>query len=176
MKRNTILTIHALAILAFASGCFGGTNPDVFGDEAAKCVEPEEEDRLTDQVLQLVNLERAAEDLAPVVLSPVLAKLAGDYACRMIEEAFFGHRDPLTGQGPGDRALMGKYSFAAIGENLAAGQETPAEVVDVWMASPAHHAIILDPKWTEIGIGVQFGGEYGTYWVLEFGRPAGDGL
>jgi len=179
VKRNGLLAFHAIGILAFATGCFDGTNPVAAGDtasDAAKCITPQDEERLTDQVLQLVNLERAAEDLPPVVSNPILSKIADDYACQMIEEQFFGHHDPITDQGPGDRALLGKYSFAAIGENLAAGQETPAEVVKVWMESPAHQAIMMDPKWTEIGIGVQFGGEYATYWVLEFGRPAGAGL
>lgn len=179
VKRKGLLTFYAIGMLAFATGCFDGTNPVAAGglaSDATKCITPEDEDRLADQVLQLVNLERASEDLPPVVLNPALAKIADDYACQMIEEQFFGHHDPMTGQGPGDRALIGKYSFAAIGENLAAGQETPAEVVEVWMESPAHHAIIMDPKWTEIGIGVQFGGEYATYWVLELGRPASAGL
>ncbi len=179
LKRNGLLTLQAVAILAFATGCFDATGPAAaqgLNGEAAKCVTPDDEDRLADQVLQLVNLERAAEDLPPVVLNFTLSKIADDYACEMIENSFFGHRDPVTGQGPGDRALLGKYSFAAIGENLAAGQETPAEVVAVWMESPAHQAIMMDPKWTEIGIGVQFGGEYATYWVLEFGRPISAGL
>jgi uncharacterized protein YkwD len=179
LKRNGLLTLQAVAILAFATGCFDATGPAAaqgLNGEAAKCVTPDDEDRLADQVLQLVNLERAAEDLPPVVLNFTLSKIADDYACEMIENGFFAHRDPATGHGPGDRALLGKYSYAEIGENLAAGQKTPAEVVAVWMASPAHQAIMMDPRWIEIGIGVQFGGEHATYWVLEFGRPMSAGL
>ena len=92
---------------------------------------------MADQVLQLVNLERAEADLPPVTRNPALERIADDYACRMIAENFFGHRDPETGHGPGDRAVVGKYRFYAIGENLAAGQETAAEVMKVWME--AHH-------------------------------------
>ena len=68
--------------------------------------------------------------------------------------------------------MTGKYAFYAIGENLAAGQQTPAEVMKVWMDSPAHRDIILDPNWTEVGIAVRVGGEYEIYWVQLFGRPA----
>ncbi len=127
---------------------------------------------MADQVLQLVNLERAEAELPPVVLNPTLARVADDYACRMVVEEFFGHTDPLTGRGPGDRAVAGKYHFYAIGENLAAGQETAAEVMRVWMDSPAHRAIILDARWMEVGIAVRTGGEYAIYWVQEFGTPA----
>ena len=144
----------------------------VFPSEVAKCIEPEEADRLSDQVLQLVNLERAGEELPPVVFSSTLQKVASDYACIMIEEGFFGHLDPVTGHGPGERAMAGKYTFYSVGENLAAGQETAADVMRVWMDSPSHREIILDPKWRELGVAVRNGGEHSIYWVMEFGDPA----
>lgn len=90
----------------------------------------------------------------------------------MVSDAFFGHEDPRTGHGPGERAVAGRYAFYSVGENLAAGQESAAEAVKVWMESPAHRRIILDPKWTQVGIAVRTGGEYGIYWVQEFGDPA----
>jgi uncharacterized protein YkwD len=90
----------------------------------------------------------------------------------MIEGDFFGHHDPDTGRGPADRALAGKYAFYSVGENLAAGQETAADVMKVWMKSPTHREIILDPAWKEVGIAIRGGGEYSLYWVMEFGDPA----
>jgi uncharacterized protein YkwD len=170
-----------LALLAFAplcAGCFttaqseaGAGSADGLAD-AARCIVPDDSDRMVDQVLQLVNLERADAGLDPVIANPALQKIADDFACRMIVDDFFGHTDPGTGQGPGDRATEGKYAFYAIGENLAAGQETPAEAMRVWMQSPAHREIILDEKWSEVGLSVRFGGEFAIYWVQEFGVPA----
>jgi uncharacterized protein YkwD len=171
LKRITGVLILGL----FIPGCFA-TLPEspaaVGAGKVADCITPEDPERLADQVLQLVNLERADADLPPVVRNAVLDKVADDYACRMIADDFFDHFDPVTGYGPGDRAVAGKYSFFAIGENLAAGQETPGEVMKVWMESPPHRAIILDEKWTEIGLSVRLGGEYDIYWVQEFGAPA----
>jgi uncharacterized protein YkwD len=146
---------------------------DGLAEESAKCLVPEDESRLADQVLQLVNLERAAAGLPPLVTNPVLQKIAEAYACRMIDEGFFDHRDASSGDGPSERAVAHDYSFYAIGENLAAGQESAAEVMRVWMESPSHREIILDSNWEEIGIGVRLGGEYSVYWVQEFGQPAG---
>ena len=40
------------------------------------------------------------------------------------------------------------------------------------MESPAHRDIILDEKWSEVGLSVRFGGEFSIYWVQEFGAPA----
>ena len=73
---------------------------------------------MADQVLQLLNLERAERALQPVVVSPILTKIAGNYACRMVNAKFFGHHDPVTGYGPLERAVAGKYTFYAVGENL----------------------------------------------------------
>ena len=134
---------------------------------------PEEAERMADGLLELINLERvsAVQPLPPVSHSPILSDIASSYACRMIEGDFFGHRDPDTGRSPGQRAIAGKYRFFAVGENLAAGLETPAEVMRVWMESPSHRRIILDPTWEEAGVGVRAGGAHGVYWVLEFGDP-----
>lgn len=165
--------IPTVALLGLLPGCFSPTSSA--GDNAAKSTEcdvPESPERLADQVLQLVNLERAENDLPPVVNNTSLARIAEDYACRMIADDFFAHTDPESGYGPADRAVAGKYSFHAIGENLAAGQTTAAEVMKVWMESPSHRDIILDPRWKELGVSVRVGGEYGVYWVQEFGDPA----
>ncbi|MEK6675692.1 MAG: CAP domain-containing protein [Planctomycetota bacterium] len=163
--------------MVFSAGCFtespdGSFESSARADDAAKCLAPEDAARLADQVLQYVNLERVAEGLPPVVMNSTLEDIAGDYACRMVDEGFFDHRDPGTGAGPAQRALDGEYLFYAIGENLAAGQQTPVEVMNVWMESDAHRGIILDPKWEEIGIAVRTGGAYAVYWVQEFGQPA----
>lgn len=160
-----------LCLPLLAAGCFAPPQLTSGDLESARCAIPENEAQLTDQVLQFINLERAEVDLAPVVLNPVLSKVAGDYACRMIEGGFFLHRDPETGSGPGQRAREADYPFHAVGENLAAGQATSAEVMSVWMGSPAHREIILDPRWREVGIAVRMGGEYAIYWVQEFGDP-----
>lgn len=179
MKLRRVNLGFLIGVSALLSGgCFTNAPPtDDFSGVAKAaaplpCDAPEDEARLADQILQLVNLERAAADLPPVVSNPRLDQVAGDFACTMIRGRFFGHRDPASNQGPAARAIAGRYSFEAVGENLAAGQETSREVMRVWMDSPRHRAIILDPKWKEIGLAVRFGGEYGVYWVQEFGQPA----
>lgn len=174
-SKGTFLAALLLA-LPLSAGCFTvpsqGAGSSDGGTDSARCVAPDDSERLVDQVLQLVNLERADAGLAPVVVNPALQKVADDFACKMIAEDFFGHTDPENGNGPADRAVAGKYAFYAIGENLAAGQETPAEAMRTWMESPSHREIILDEKWTEVGLSVRFGGEFSIYWVQEFGAPA----
>lgn len=52
----------------------------------------------------------------------------------------------------------------AVGENIAKGQQTSPDVFAQWMASPSHRATILQPRFTETGIGI-----VGTVWVQTFG-------
>ena len=172
----------ATTLAAFAIGC-GQNSAPVSADQdtptaerefaTGPCVTPEDTDRMADQLLQLINLERAGVGIAPVATHAKLGQIADDYACRMITEGFFGHRDPITGHGPGERAVGKRYAFFSVGENLAGGQETAAEVMKGWMESPSHQRLVMDPKWKDVGITVRTGGEYGIYWVLEFGDPAG---
>ena len=53
----------------------------------------------------------------------------------------------------------------ALGENLAKGQMTVAQVMEDWMNSPHHRENILRPEFEEIGIGL-----FGDVWVQDYGR------
>ncbi|MCF7844264.1 MAG: CAP domain-containing protein [Kiritimatiellales bacterium] len=53
----------------------------------------------------------------------------------------------------------------AVGENIAKGQLTPAQVHEDWMNSPGHRANILNPQFEEVGIGL-----FGDVWAQNFGR------
>ncbi len=124
------------------------------------------------EIVHLVNLERQARGLGPVRSNALLAWIADQYACEMIEYDFFAHVNPYTGEGPGGRASKVGYAYSTLGENLAAGQATPQEVMDDWMNSTeGHRENILHSAWEEIGVGVRLGGTYGIYWVQEFGKP-----
>jgi uncharacterized protein YkwD len=70
-----------------------------------------------------------------------------------------------------ERAAEFEYEYWMIGENLAAGQTSPEQVVADWMASPGHRENMLGETYTEVGVGLRQGGDYGLYWVLEFGDP-----
>ena len=88
---------------------------------------------------------------------------------------FFNHTG-LDGLQPWDRALNAGYNYQAIGENIAAGQLTAAEVVQAWVDSPSHLANILNPVFTEIGVGFQYlendrgNINYNYYWTQVFGN------
>ncbi|MBL8878320.1 MAG: CAP domain-containing protein [Phycisphaerales bacterium] len=144
---------------------------DELTDRFPGCQSPNEEAAWRAQVLMLVNRERSSRGLATLIENATLQGQAEEYACELIHYDYFAHENPVTGSTLGDRSLEFGYDYMVVGENLAAGQTTPERAVADWMNSPGHRANILDERFTEIGIAVRIGGDYGIYWVQEFGRP-----
>ena len=84
---------------------------------------------------------------------------------------YFEHQSQ-DGRSPGDRMRQVGFEGAGpTGENIAAGQETPADVVEGWMNSPGHCRNIMDPDYNVMGVGYAFaeGSRFGEYWVQNFG-------
>ncbi|NIY70674.1 CAP domain-containing protein [Streptomyces malaysiensis] len=124
--------------------------------------------RLTSEVIALTNAERAAAGLAPLAPDPRLAAAAQAHSDDMVARDFYSHTGP-EGHQPWDRARAAGATHRGIGENIACGQRSPAEVVRGWMDSPGHRANILKPDFTHIGVGHATGSRAGTYWTQVFG-------
>ncbi|MEU6146753.1 CAP domain-containing protein [Streptomyces sp. NPDC047081] len=125
--------------------------------------------RTAAEVVDFTNRERArAAGLPPLAVDPLLTTAAQAHSADMVARAFYSHTSP-EGSQPWDRAAAAGSTRRSIGENIACGQRSPAEVVEGWMNSPGHRANILKPDFTHIGIGFAGGGQAGTYWTQLFG-------
>jgi len=124
-----------------------------------------------ERVLQLTNREREKAGLQPLELDLKLSSSASWKADDMADKDYFDHSDG-GGRDFVDRAeKFGYADWTYLGENIAAGQPTPEEVVQEWMASPGHRKNILKPQYREIGIGYAAAprSSFRSYWVQEFG-------
>ena len=111
------------------------------------------------QVLNLVNAERTANGLSPLVMNESLLESSMIRAAE--NSILFSHTRP-------NGELTFYLNDLIIAENCAYGQSTPETVVEGWMNSAGHKANILESKYTTIGIGcVEVDGGY--YWVQCFG-------
>ncbi|CAL9675821.1 hypothetical protein SUDANB1_07838 [Streptomyces sp. enrichment culture] len=119
-------------------------------------------------VVDLTNRERGRAGLPPLAGDPLLTTAAQAHSADMVARAFYAHTAP-DGSQPWDRAAAAGSTRRTIGENIACGQRSPADVVEGWMNSPGHRANILKPGFTHIGIGFAGGGRAGTYWTQLFG-------
>jgi len=149
------------------SGC-GGVNPPAVNASYEQ------------QVLDLVNTERANAGLPPLKRNLELEYAARYHATDLAQDNYFDH-------GSYDRAggslafvcatgtRIGNYYAGgnAWGENIAAGYGSPAAVMSAWMNSAGHRANILNANFREIGVGYfAGGGDYYQYWAQDFGRRA----
>ena len=69
----------------------------------------------------------------------------------MGEHGYFAHNSQ-DGRSPFDRMRAAGYSGGLMGENIAAGQPTPAAVMDAWMHSAGHRANILNRRFRAVGL------------------------
>ncbi|MCB1217161.1 hypothetical protein KDL44_07195 [bacterium] len=131
-----------------------------------------------DEVLRLTNVERERYGLPPLERSRHLDYVAQAHARDMGLRDYFSHTSQGYGLSPFDRmnAVQTAY-YDTAGENVAAGQRTPQEVLIAWMGSSGHRANILNPSFTHIGIGVYYdsaGGLHTEQWVQLFAGFRGD--
>ncbi|MGX5183536.1 CAP domain-containing protein [Streptomyces avermitilis] len=124
--------------------------------------------RTAEDVLRLTNAERTAAGLRPLAGDPLLTTAAQAHSADMVTRAFYSHTCPDGGE-PWHRAAAAGSTRRTIGENIACGQRSAAEVVRGWMNSPGHRANILKPGFTHLGTGFAGGGTAGTYWTQLFG-------
>ena len=64
----------------------------------------------------------------------------------------------------------GYKHWTDVGENIAAGQRSPATVMNSWMHSKEHRDNILNCSFTEIGVGAVHATGGWIYWTQDFGR------
>ncbi|MFD5450341.1 CAP domain-containing protein [Streptomyces sp. NPDC127100] len=124
--------------------------------------------RATGEVVELTNRERARAGLPGLAADPRLTAAAQAHSADMVARDFYSHTDPDGGR-PWDRAAAAGATRRTVGENIACGQRSPADVVEGWMNSPGHRANILGADFTHIGVGLAGGGRAGMYWTQLFG-------
>lgn len=122
------------------------------------------------EVLRLVNIERAKEGLSELTMASVNLTAAAQRRANELAVKY----DPnhLRPDGRKCFTVLPEYNvkYMCVGENIARGQSSPAEVVNDWMNSPGHRANILNPNFHKIGIGYFYNAKaaYSHFWVQMF--------
>lgn len=137
--------------------------------------------RIRRAVRCLVNAERAERSLRPVALSAALERAAGRHARDMVRRRYFSHESP-GGKHVSERVRATGYlrgaQYWTVGEVLAwlvRPRPTPVAVVDAWMHSKPHKAVLLHPSFRQVGAAFARGnprirGNAGATFAAVFGR------
>ena len=95
--------------------------------------------------VEALNRIRADVDLPALTVNHQLSDLARIHTEHMADAGEIAHATPISAgyEGP----------WTKLGENVGVGAEVE-DLVDAFVASPGHYANLVDPAFTEIGVGV----------------------
>lgn len=122
-----------------------------------------EAEKYAEEILALVNKERSAAGVSPLMLNMTMTAAAAKRAEEITE--YFSHDRP---DGSSCFTVFDEYglSWSYVGENIAFGYNSSESVMDGWMNSEGHRNNILSPDFTELGVGYCDG-----CWVQIFRTP-----
>ncbi len=136
------------------------------------------------QMVALVNEARAAGQSCghlgyfppapPLAPNDLLAAAARAHSEDMATNDYVSHTG-LDGSQPSDRIFRQGYLWSRGGENIAAGKIffNASRANQGLLDSPGHCANLMNPGYTEIGVGVasEYDSYWGIYWTQNFGTP-----
>jgi uncharacterized protein YkwD len=170
--RNNILQpdVTEIGVGRAAGESYGVYWVQVFGAPSSK-VAPAPPAMASDaaaaRLVERINAARLAAGLPPLRTNPSLTQVAQQYVRLMAAGecigAGCGAQAPLS-----QRAEAAGYTaWTVLAEAAAAGQLAPDDVAGAWLGAAG--SALLDARFTELGVGVAYGGRYGTYWAQTLG-------
>jgi uncharacterized protein YkwD len=178
MVRRRLATVAALAALAL---CAPAT---AHADDCAGADVVPAADNVTlvgQATLCLLNQQRAANGIGPLVENAALSTASAGYSQRMVAQGFFDHESPdggtlvdrLTAVG-----YLGGDDAWVVGENIGWGQASlasPGSMVAAWMNSPGHRANLLSADFNQVGLGLALGTPTDPTWGATYTTDFGTG-
>jgi uncharacterized protein YkwD len=179
MVRRRLAAVAALAALALCAPATAHAD-DCAGADAVPAADNVAV--VGQATLCLLNQQRAAKGVGPLVESAVLSAASAGYSQRMVAQGFFGHESPDGGtlvQRLTDVGYLGDDDAWVVGENIGWGQAslaTARSMVGAWMNSPGHRENLLSADYTEVGLGLALGTPadrtWGATYTTDFGAGA----
>ncbi len=130
---------------------------------------------LTEQLLWYINEARSQAGLRAVVEIQDLSLAAKNHTNDMAGEQFTSHTGS-DGSQPYERIARTTYRQGGYaGEATAWGFQDPVDVVDFWLNSPPHRAIVLNPIADHVGVAqtINYNAPSIWYWTAEFASSLG---
>lgn len=128
----------------------------------------EELKQKSNELLNLINLQREKNGLIRLEVLPRLEEIANLKAEDMVKNNYFDHNSPTYGS-PFDMMKNFGITYKTAGENIA-GNTTIEGAFNAWINSESHKQNILSNAYNYIGIGIAPSEKYGYVIVTMFIR------
>lgn len=163
MSRIKKIVFAALAAAAL-TGAAGAVHLDRPVQGSSSVSASIQSSSVASEVVRLTNSARSQNGYAALVEDGALSEAAAVRAREIARS--FSHTRP-SGASFSSALSESGVSYLRAGENIASGQKSASEVVNVWMNSPGHRANILNSSYSRIGsASVNINGT--LYWVQLF--------
>jgi uncharacterized protein YkwD len=116
------------------------------------------------EILDLVNAHRSSIGLDTLSRMDIISGVADGHTNYMIEVGEVNH-DNFSQR---SQNLMDNAGAVSVGENVAYGFNTAQGVLNAWLNSPEHKAIIENPEYTHFGISTNANQENRNYFTQIF--------
>lgn len=133
------------------------------------------------RVIARTNMYRTQHGCPALTPNAALTQAAQEHSQDMATHDFTGHNSS-SGVTLGNRIRAAGYSYTTLGENIAWGQQSPEQVVDMWFnekpPNDVHRQNILNCAFRDIGVGyIYLANDPGKitahyYWTEDFGIQA----
>jgi uncharacterized protein YkwD len=149
--------MRTVALLTSAFGCLLAA---LFVSPAVAAAGPARLDQREKAIVRGINEQRARYGVAPVRASRRLARAADYHSWEMLDGNYFAH---TSRDGGAFDARIHRYTHKqALGEALAmlggaCGRGSARRIVNMWMNSPPHRAILLSGRYRRIGLAKRTG-------------------
>jgi uncharacterized protein YkwD len=147
--RVSLLAVSVLLCVATSAGAANA-------EARATALRPLERSVLTE-----MNAVRSQHGLVPLRFSAGLAAAARQHSTEMANRGYFGHTS-ANGEAFSRRLArfypIGARRYWSVGENLlwSSAELNAAAALEIWLNSPSHRAIMLNPRWLDVGVGAVY--------------------
>jgi len=131
-------------------------------DQAAQATADKRRSTYTKRLARAMNDVRKKHDLKPLRVTGCLDRFAVSWARHLARTGRFEHQDLSP--------ILERCELRRVGEIIAKGSVTPKQMIRMWLDSPGHRALLLDPGFRKAGVGAKR--DSGGSWVgcIDFGR------
>lgn len=120
---------------------------------------------LEQQLVDLINAERAKIGCRSLHIDPRLHTAAQQHSQDMAAHRYFDHLDQEGSRGD-SRITAAGYQWSRWGENLDRKSRTPGSVLNDWLDGAIHQENMLDCRFTDAGVGTAPATD-GLLWTLD---------
>jgi len=168
-----IISLTAFILISFASCSKEDSTTDVYLNEDNES-ELEDTDtgrttynytKIETETLDVINTYRLSIGLEALSKMDKISLEAEKHTDYIVKEGKISHDNFSTRS----TYLIKNTEIKSVGENVAAGFSSAKSVVNGWLNSPTHRAIIEDSKYTHTGISIKTDADGKKYFVQLFG-------